>query len=143
MTDSLSYMKSQQTDNNNIKATDRNLEYDSSKVESHDIFIKHKDLINKIGITTFIRDAGIFIQIIPTYKPPNENNELILIAYSLEIEYRLNIMKDANHYEMEIIHEHNKYPTKYDALTSSILMSLDLINENKYMVDRIINIQST
>ncbi|HEY5123456.1 MAG TPA: hypothetical protein VIK14_06940 [Ignavibacteria bacterium] len=113
------------------------MEYDKSIIETHPLFIKNRELITKYGIKSFLRDIGIFFEIIPLVKPPNEKGECILIGFNIEFEYRSYEMRDEKHYKMEQVEDYTTYETKELAGTNLILKSFKIIENNKYFQNRI------
>jgi hypothetical protein len=113
------------------------MDYKKSVIEEHPVFAKYKEKINKFGIELFLENIGIFPEIIPVYKPPNEKGELNRIGYNIKFEYRLNEMKDENHFKMEVINDFNTYTTKEEAETTLFLKAFEIINTNIYLQDKI------
>jgi len=113
------------------------MEYDKSVIEEHPLFKKYKDKISKYGIESFLQDIGIFGKIVPVLKPPNEQGILELIGFHIDFEYRLNEMKDENHYKMKIIDDFDTYPTKDATGNVIILKAFEIISNNSYFTKRI------
>lgn len=107
------------------------MEYNKFVVEVNPFYIKHQEEIKKSGIHYFLKNNGVFVEVIPLIKHPNDGG--YLMGYNLEIKYRYRKI-DETRWVMREIEDYSTYKTSEEAYTEGIIKSFAIVEQKNNSV---------